>query len=130
VPIEIVVATPAPTEVSVETSPVVVEVSPVGQPGADGVDGADSTVPGPPGPPGPTGDPGPPGAPGSAPQAYVHDQGVPDDTWTIDHNLGYYPNIYCEDSAGTAVVGDIEHPNLNRSIVTFVSASGGKAYCS
>lgn len=109
------------TDVVVETVEFSLEVAAEGVQGPPGPAGADSTVPGP---------PGPPGAPGSAPQAYMHDQGAPSDTWTIVHNLGYRPNIYCEDSAGTGIMGDIDHPDLNTSVVTFAFSSGGKAYCS
>ena len=143
------IITPAPSVVDVEVTvnevtvePVVmlVEIAPVvplvleipsrglqGVPGPEGDPGADSTVPGP---------QGPAGAPGSAPQAYIHDQSSASATWTVVHNLGYYPNVTVVDSAGTKVVGSIDYTGLNTLEIRFTTSGGvptpfgGKAYCS
>ena len=56
---------------------------------------------------------GPQGTPGSAPQAYVHDQAIPSMVWTINHNLGYHPNVTVIDSGGTEWIGDIAHLSDN-----------------
>lgn len=85
---------------------------------------------GPPGSNGATGATGPAGAPGSAPQAYEHAQSVPSSTWTINHNLGYRPNVYVEDTLGRDVVGDISHSSINTVVINFSSAFSGSAYLS
>lgn len=61
---------------------------------------------------------------------YVHTQGVPANTWTINHNLGYYPNITVFDSTERSILTQIEHVNINSSIVHNDAAFSGKAYCS
>lgn len=73
----------------------------------------------------------PPPLPGPGPGGgYVHDQTVPAASWVIVHNLGYYPNIRIEDTAGDDVEGDISHQGVNQSTATFSAAIAGKAYCS
>lgn len=109
------------TEVTVSTTEYALEV-------------ADTGVQGPPGPastvPGPQGPQGPPGNPGSAPQAYVHDQAVPSDTWVITHSLGYQPNVTVVDSALTTIEGGISYDSANQITLTFTYSFAGKAYLS
>ena len=61
---------------------------------------------------------------------YVHTQGVASNSWLIEHELGYYPNVAVVDSSGRQVLTQIEYIDENtiRSITEF--AFGGKAYCS
>jgi hypothetical protein len=66
----------------------------------------------------------------AAVQSFVHNQGTPSDTWTINHNLGFFPNVSVVDSAGTVVEGDTAWPNSGTIIVSFESAFSGKAYLS
>lgn len=109
--------------ITVETSDVAevtVEAAALGLPGPQG----------PPGPDGPTGPQGPAGAPGSAPQAYIHDQGSPASTWSVTHNLGYYPNVAVVDSGGTEVIGEVTYADSNSLTISFSSPFGGKAYLS
>jgi hypothetical protein len=61
---------------------------------------------------------------------YTHVQGTASDTWVINHNLDYYPNIEIVNSAGVAVVGDYQFVNPNVLIATFASPFAGKAYLS
>lgn len=61
---------------------------------------------------------------------YVHTQGVASTTWTINHNLEYYPSIEVVDSAGTVVIGNYTYVNVNTIIATFASPFAGKAYLS
>lgn len=70
------------------------------------------------------------GVSGATGGAYEHTQGVSSDTWTINHNLGYNPNITVVDSAGTIVEGSYEYVNVNQIIATFTSGFTGKAYLS
>lgn len=62
--------------------------------------------------------------------SYTHTQGVAASVWTINHNLGYVPNVWVKDSANTEVEGDIAVVNLNTIVITFSAAFGGLAYCS
>ena len=59
---------------------------------------------------------------------YVHRQNVPDDTWTIQHNLGKYPAVSVVDSAGTVVYGEVQYLDLNSLTVSFSGGFSGKAY--
>lgn len=59
---------------------------------------------------------------------YIHIQGSASDTWVIDHNRGYEPPaIQCWDSFGNPMEGDPEHVSVNRSLMHFSSAEGGRA---
>ncbi|HET6887692.1 MAG TPA: hypothetical protein VFH87_07805 [Candidatus Udaeobacter sp.] len=60
---------------------------------------------------------------------YVHVQNLAADTWVIFHNLGKYPAIDVIDSAGSVVIGEISHMDLNSSMVTFSVPFGGVATC-
>lgn len=91
-----------------------------GEPGATGEQG----------PTGATGPTGPKGDKGDSGGFYSHAQSTPSATWTINHNLGYNPNIVIIDSAGTVVEGSYEFPNVNRLIATFSGEFSGNAYLS
>lgn len=69
---------------------------------------------------------GPSGAYG-ADATFVHLQGVPSDTWTIVHNLGKYPSVMVQDSAGDEVEGGITYVDFNTVSVTFTGAFSGRA---
>ena len=62
--------------------------------------------------------------------AYVHTQGVASNTWTINHNLGFFPNLTIQDSAGTLYEGEITYTDSGSLTVTFSAAFSGKAYLS
>ena len=62
--------------------------------------------------------------------AYAHMQGVPSATWTINHNLGFKPNITVVDSAGNIVEGAYDYVSNNQLIATFSGAFSGTAYLS
>lgn len=70
------------------------------------------------------------GAAGSAPQAYAHTQSVPQTSWTIDHGLGYAPNVTIVNTLGDVVDGDVSYPSLTRVVLTFSAAFSGTAYLS
>ena len=61
---------------------------------------------------------------------YVHVQDTASDSWVINHNLDYFPNVEIVNSAGTAVVGDYQYINQNVVIATFADPFAGKAYLS
>lgn len=62
--------------------------------------------------------------------AYAHTQGTASATWTILHNLDFYPNVTVVDSAGTIVEGEITYTNRNQIVLTFAASFSGKAYLS
>lgn len=62
--------------------------------------------------------------------AYHHVQGTSSNTWTITHNLDFYPNVTIMDSAGTIVEGEIEYLSRNSIRATFSAAFSGDAYLS
>jgi len=74
---------------------------------------------------------GPAGAAGASGGSYVHTQSTPSTTWTVVHNLGYFPGgVSVVDSAGTKVYGDITHANVNQLVINFSAGFSGKAYLS
>jgi hypothetical protein len=62
--------------------------------------------------------------------SYTHNQMVPNTEWTIAHDLGFFPNVMTFDSAGTQIIGDVDHIDNNSMLITFSHPSGGKAYLS
>lgn len=75
------------------------------------------------------GPPGPQGVPGEgSDKHYIYDQQIPSAVWTINHNFGKVPAVAIVDSAGTEVVGSINHTDVNTTVITFTSSFAGKAY--
>lgn len=65
------------------------------------------------------------------PEAYeyhVHEQESASASWSITHNLGRCPSVTIVDSAGTEVVGDVQHVTSNEVHLTFAAPFSGKAY--
>lgn len=62
------------------------------------------------------------------PKNYTHQQLSAMDTWVIQHNLNRLPSVTITDSAGTVVVGDVKHIDLNTTEVSFTSGFAGTAY--
>ena len=62
--------------------------------------------------------------------SYKHVQSIPSDIWTINHNLGFYPNISIVDSSGRSVEGDINYIDMNTVEASFAGAFAGEAYLS
>jgi hypothetical protein len=97
-------------------------------------------VPGQRGPTGPKGDTGPQGPAGPVgPQgpagitqviAYTHVQNSVSSTWSITHNLGFYPNVTTADSAGTSIEGTVTYTSATTLEITFSVETSGKAYLS
>jgi hypothetical protein len=72
---------------------------------------------GPPGPPGPSGEGG----------VYRHVQASAADTWTINHDLGFYPAVTATDTAGSVVYGDVLYLDEHSVVVSFTSPFAGFA---
>ena len=119
-----VIVTPSPATV-VTVSPAVTPSTPPtevnvyqGQPGPQGVQG-------------PQGETGPQGPPGETQViSYTHTQNAVSSTWTINHNLGFYPNVVTQDSAGTTIEGSVHFVSVDQLTITFSVALSGKAYLS
>lgn len=47
---------------------------------------------------------------------------------TINHNLAKFPSVTTVDSAGSQIIGDIQHININSLTITFTSSFQGKIY--
>lgn len=110
-PDEIVVINPTPVSVGVYT----------GQPGPQGVRGLQGIQ-------GPKGDKG---DQGDVPTiGYIHTQNAVSSTWSITHNLGFYPNVLTQDSAGTTIEGTVTFPSSSTVTITFSVATSGVAYLS
>lgn len=62
--------------------------------------------------------------------SYVHNQSVSASTWTISHNLGFFPSVSVVDSGGNMVIGDVLYITENQVSISFSAAFGGKAYFS
>jgi len=71
--------------------------------------------------------PGPPGPPGAT---FQHVQAVAAETWTINHNLGVYPNISAMDHQNEVVYGDVVHLNVNTAEIHFSAQISGRAVAS
>jgi hypothetical protein len=63
-------------------------------------------------------------------QSYHHDQQVALDSWVINHNLGFFPNIIIIDSTGEQVMGNIIYNSINTVTLSFSSAISGIAQLS
>ncbi len=61
-------------------------------------------------------------------QTYIFEQREASDVWIIDHGLNRYPSCTVVDSAGTAVVGEVEYASRQTIRVHFTAQFSGKAY--
>jgi len=66
---------------------------------------------------------------GTGTTKYVHTQGVAATTWTINHNLGYYPQVALVDFGGHEFEADITHSSVNQTIATMNVLVDGTATC-
>lgn len=90
------------TDVTVETSETIVVIE----------------TPGPQGPPGPT---------GGGSFYYLHTQGTPSTSWTVNHNLGAVPNVSVLVGGVTVSGVRIDHASNNQTVITLNIPSSGKA---
>jgi hypothetical protein len=64
---------------------------------------------------------------GGGATGYNHVQSSASTTWTIAHNLGYFPLVQAYDTAGDVISGDIHHTDVDNATVTFLTAIDGGA---
>lgn len=70
------------------------------------------------------------GIPASQALAYTHTQSVSSNTWVINHNLDFFPNVTAVDSSGAICEGEIVYTDNKSLTITFTGAFSGKAYLS
>jgi len=61
---------------------------------------------------------------------FVHDQPSASQTWSITHNMKFFPNVSIVDTALSKVVGEVVYTSENALTVTFSQSFAGKAYLS
>jgi hypothetical protein len=62
--------------------------------------------------------------------SYVHTQSTSASTWTISHNMGFFPSVSVVDNGGNMVIGDVLYITENQVSISFSASFGGKAYFS
>lgn len=61
---------------------------------------------------------------------FIYEQETPSTTWTIEHNLGKYPQVTCIDGEGYAIIETTQYIDMNTVELTFTEAMTGKAILS
>lgn len=114
-----------------QSTVVIGESGPAGPPGPQGEQGpqgekgekGDTGDTGPEGPKGDKGDQGEQGDEGPAGPAggtYRHVQGLPAHTWTVNHNLSYWPGgVVARDSGGEQRIGRVTYVDINTLTIQF-----------
>jgi len=74
-----------------------------------------------------SGPPGPAGSPGSA---MAITQATAQSTWTLNHNLGFYPNVTVLDDLGRQVITSVTYLSANTVQIAFNRPFSGIAYLS
>ncbi|QDP52689.1 MAG: hypothetical protein GOVbin3171_50 [Prokaryotic dsDNA virus sp.] len=59
---------------------------------------------------------------------FIFTQATPSNTWNVNHNLNKFPSATIVDTAGTQVVGKVEHSDLNNLTISFAGSFAGKAF--
>jgi hypothetical protein len=62
--------------------------------------------------------------------SYKHVQNSGATVWTINHNMGWRPNVSAFDTLGREIVGDVHHVSDNQLTLTFSVTLAGEAYLS
>lgn len=60
-------------------------------------------------------------------RTFHYTQSTSSDTWLVTHNLGKYPSVTIQDSAGSTVEGEIQYIDLNNLKINFSAPFGGFA---
>ena len=60
--------------------------------------------------------------------SYRHTQNTAATEWHIEHNRGKYPSVSIVDSAGSVVIGEVEHIDINSLFVRFKYPFKGVAF--
>ncbi|MEO7175303.1 MAG: hypothetical protein ABI002_05910 [Saprospiraceae bacterium] len=62
-------------------------------------------------------------------ESYQHEQSAPANIWTINHNMGKRPSIFCRDDTGEEIEGEVTYPSLNQAVITYTVSVAGTADC-
>lgn len=66
----------------------------------------------------------------TSPAQYTFHQQTAATTWTINHNLGFVPNIFIMDDNGVEIIGVVDTATTTQCIITFTDPVTGYAYLS
>lgn len=61
---------------------------------------------------------------------FTHTQYSASSSWTINHNLGYKPNVTVVDSSGSIVEGTIQYTSQDSIVLLFSASFAGTAHLS
>lgn len=70
------------------------------------------------------------GGGGGGGSAYQHTQNSASSAWTVNHNLGYRPNVALTTLGGAEMWAEVLHVSANQVLVTFDNPTTGLALCS
>ncbi len=73
---------------------------------------------------------GPPGPQGQAGAFFEFVQSVASTTWTVNHNLGFRPDVEILNSGGRKMSAEVLHTSINQVICYFNVATTGCVRCS
>ena len=59
---------------------------------------------------------------------YIFEQAVASSTWVVTHNLGKFPSVVVQDSAGTQFLAPVFYNSANQLTISMNGATTGKAY--
>ncbi len=65
--------------------------------------------------------------PGTSGASYLHNQAAPDTVWTVNHNLGFRPNVEIRNAGGQVILADVAHITDNQLKITFAAPTAGTA---
>ena len=63
-------------------------------------------------------------------QRFLFTASTNESQWTINHNLGFYPNVQVYDSDYDEIFADIRHPSTIQTLVNFTGTTTGYAVLS
>lgn len=68
------------------------------------------------------------GGSGGSGASFTFTQSTPLATWTINHNLGFIPDVILVDGSGQELYAEIRHPSTNQCVVYHSAPYVGTAY--
>ena len=59
---------------------------------------------------------------------YIFEQAVASNTWVVTHNLGKFPSVVIQDSAGTQFLAPVYYNSANQLTISMNGATTGRVY--
>lgn len=59
---------------------------------------------------------------------FIFEQAVASNTWVVTHNLGRFPSVIVEDSAGTQFLAPVYYNSASQLTISMNGATTGRAY--